>query len=726
MRRNEIDMANSRSQMRPDEGSGLGTLGQPGHSGPRWGMRWIVSAVAVGLTAAAVLGVGVFQERSTRRALTDELEARLLLEARNLSLASSSALLSDFPELTLHPLLKEKQARNPEFALLVVVDHESKIQGHPEFRRLGETLEVGGDCASYPSTQELDPGESFLQDDSHLLVVAPVEYQGQRIGTTAVGIERGYIDRIIREARLKLLVVLGAFLGLAVIVSFVTMTGLLSPIDDLRRGLERIGRGDLDHAIEVRGRTELGLLANTVNTMAAELKVAQEEMVEKERLAHELDLAREIQSRLLPHERRVTGPFVLDGSHQAAFEVGGDYYDYFSLSGGRTGIVVADVAGKGLAGCLVMSMLAALLKAYRDRYDSPKELLTQLDESLAPDLRPGAFVTMFYGILDESTGQICFASAGHMPTLVYRAEKGEVEEFRTRGIPLGAVRGGVVARTLHDETVQLGPGDLLIQYTDGINETLDVTGETQFEIEGMRTLLTKKSTLGPTAILDVFRDELETWRGGGPRQDDETLVALGWDASIPLTPPQTIPESREEAKVVPIDSALRPPSSTAPESERWLEFAEAQGDRIVLSSKVEAMGSIEPWLRRRADLEDLDGIHFDLLYTALYEACTNIAEHGYGHPNAEFVMWWLPERSRTNSLLGRFVLVDHGRAFSPDNWTASDFHDPMVRRRTRGFGLDIIHRVMCSVNYWPTTSRGNITVLAFDPTAVEIKEVRHA
>ncbi|MEZ4651183.1 MAG: SpoIIE family protein phosphatase [Candidatus Eisenbacteria bacterium] len=690
-------------------------------------MRWIVSAVAVGLTAAAVLGVGVFQERSTRRALTDELEARLLLEARNLSLASSSALLSDFPELTLHPLLKEKQARNPEFVLLVVVDHEAKIQGHPEFRRLGETLEVGGGCSGYASTQELDPGESFLQDDSHLLVVAPVEYQGQRIGTTAVGIERGYIDRIIREARLKLLGVLGAFLGLAVIVSFVTMTGLLSPIDDLRRGLERIGRGDLDHAIEVRGRTELGLLANTVNTMAAELKVAQEEMVEKERLAHELDLAREIQSRLLPHERRATGPFVVDGSHQAAFEVGGDYYDYFPLSGGRTGIVVADVAGKGLAGCLVISMLAALLKAYRDRYDSPKELLTKLDESLAPDLRPGAFVTMFYGILDESTGSICFASAGHMPTLVYRAATGEVEEFRSRGIPLGAVRGGVVARTLHDESVQLGPGDLLIQYTDGINETLDVTGDVQFEIEGMRALLERKSKLGPTAILDVFRDELETWRGGGPRQDDETLVALGWDAAIPLTPVGETSDSGEEAKVVPIDSALRAPASVAAtESERWLALAEAQGDRIVLATKIEAMDSIEKWLRRRSDLEDLDAIHFDLLYTALYEACTNIAEHGYGHPNAEFVLWWLPERRSGNGLLGRFVLVDHGDPFSPDNWTASDFHDPMVRRRTRGFGLDIIHRVMCSVNYWPSTSRGNITVLAFDPTAVEIKEVRHA
>ena len=698
---------------------------EPGPNAPRWGIRWIVSAVAVGLTASAVLGVGVFQERSTRRALTEELEARLLLEARNLSLASSSALLGEFPELTLHPLLKEKQARNPEFVLLMVVDHKMRIQGHPEFRRLGETVAIGDGCSAYDCTQELDPGESFLTDDHLILVVAPVQYQGQRIGTAAVGIERGYIDRIIREARLRLLAVLGAFLALSVIVSFVTMTGLLSPIDDLRRGLEKIGRGDLDHTIAVRGGTELGLLADTVNVMAAELKVAQVEMVEKERLAHELELAREIQSRLLPQAKRVAGGFVVDGSHRAAFEVGGDYYDYFELSGGRTGIVVADVAGKGLGGCLVMSMLSALLKAYRDRYDSPRELLTKLDESLAPDLSPGTFVTMFYCILEESTGQVCFASAGHMPTLVRRRATGEVEEYRTRGIPLGAVRGGAVARTLHDQSVQLLPGDLLLQYTDGINETLDVSGEEQFEVERMKTLLVDRAESGASDILGIFRDELEAWRGGGPRQDDETIVALGWEGVLtqPIAP-----------KVLPFASPTMS-AAVVPESDedgdsavRWLETAEERGERLVLGTRMEDLVAIEPWLQGRPDLESLATPYAELLHTALYEACANIAEHGYGHAEGRVRIWWVPDRSPAgeSQILGRFVLCDQGRPFSAEGWTASDFHDPMVRRRTRGFGLDIIHRVMCSVVYRPSTPRGNIMVLAFDPSAMELKEARHA
>ncbi len=766
---------------------------------PRIGIRLIVTLVAVVLTAASVIGVGAIQEHSTRVALTEELETRLLLEARNLALASSSALLSDFPELTLHPLLKEKQERNPEFRLLVVTDHESKIQGHPEFRLLGEDFAHDASLSPYTGGQQLLGGEGMLANTDLIVATTPVEYQDQEIGSCAVGIDRSYIDTIIHKARMKLLLVVGGILALAIGVVFLTMTGLLSPIDDLRKGIERIGHGDLDHPIDVKDGNELGLLAQTVNEMASQLKVAQAEMVEKERLTHELDLARDIQGRLLPHESRTAESFIVDGSHTAAFEVGGDYYDYFELDEGKMGVVVADVSGKGLAGCLVMSMVSAFLKAYRDRFESPAQLLGALDEALAPDLRPGMFVTMFYGILEPASGRFCFASAGHMPTLIYRKKDGEVEEIRSTGIPLGAVKGGFVARSLKDEWTELAPGDLMVQYTDGINETLGEDGETQFEIEGMVELLEREAPKGSIKVLESFQSSLETFRAGGPRQDDETLVTISRELPatsgsvdaeakvIPFPKPGYAAHQGSQRTTLPTDATRReetggfdseepaaqaearelpavaqaeatshvspvpgpkmaetptdaagfvdelgksiPEMSQEEEALRWLDLARRCGDRVVLPTNVRELDCIEPWLLRRSRLENLEKAKVELLVTALYECCTNVAEHGYGVTGEEFELWWVPRQVDSEfeaSILGHFVVLDDGLPFSAENWTASDFNDPAVRRRTRGFGLDIIHRVMSEVLYRPATSQGNITILAFDPDAVELKEVRHA
>src|SRR6185503_3627259 len=104
---------------------------------PVLSLRWIAALGAVALTTAAVLTVGAVAERNTRQALTREIETRLLLEARNLALTSSEALLADYPELTLHPLVKEMKSEQPELALVLVLDHKGVIQGDPDARLLG-------------------------------------------------------------------------------------------------------------------------------------------------------------------------------------------------------------------------------------------------------------------------------------------------------------------------------------------------------------------------------------------------------------------------------------------------------------------------------------------------------------------------------------------------------------------------------------------------------------
>jgi anti-sigma regulatory factor (Ser/Thr protein kinase) len=119
-----------------------------------------------------------------------------------------------------------------------------------------------------------------------------------------------------------------------------------------------------------------------------------------------------------------------------------------------------------------------------------------------------------------------------------------------------------------------------------------------------------------------------------------------------------------------------------------------------------------------------------MLDLALYETCANIVEHGYGKDATRSLeLWWVAgsASAANRAPRGYFLLRDHGRAFEPDRSKETDYGDPRVRRRGRGFGLDIIHRAMSGVTYHPGTSVGNITILDWDPRKAELREVtRHA
>jgi serine phosphatase RsbU (regulator of sigma subunit) len=695
-------------------------------------MRWVVTAATVVLLTAAVVGVGAVSEQHTRLALTRELETRLLLEARNLSLTGAGALLTGLPELTLHPLVREMQTERPELAFVVVLDHRGRIQGHVDARRLGEPYQLPAGLSEITAPMRLAPGERLLASRELLVVEAPVSsVVGQRVGTALVGMKRAYIDRTVAAARRSLVVILAGLLALGIALALVFMSFLLRPIGALRAGLERIGRGDLSTPIRLSDRTELGMLATTVNEMSSQLVVAQREAVEKERLKREVEIAREIQSRLLPAGPHAVGDFVVGGWQRAAAEVGGDYYDLLTLPDGRVGLAIADVSGKGLGGCLVMSMLSAALRGAHARYDSPAALLVSLEQHLEATLRRGEFITMFYGVLEPVSGHLVWASAGHTPPLVYRASSGEVEALASRGIPLGALGGGRLRATLEDRTVELGPGDLMVLFTDGFHEAFDVAGREQFGLDRMRQVVASQAAHGGETVVEALRLAVEAWCGSELPADDETLLVVGRRRQVVALPRPT--PAADAAALDPLVALHR---------------AELTGHGIRFAAEIASLEALEPWLERCPLLRELPAEERLQLSSALYEALANVVEHGYdGDATRDIELWWLTDaRAGDGSgaakgahpgqiaeldarvCAGCFVMRDRGRPFRPDGWRRSDLHDPAMRRRGRGLGLDILHLTLRDVNYHPETEAGNVTLMTFDPAQNREtrKERRHA
>lgn len=684
------------------------------------GIRWIVTGAAGVLMAAAVVAVGGVAEKTTREALGHELEQRVVLEVRNLAMTSSRALLSDFPELTLAPILSQMDAGRDELAFAVVTDLEGTIRGHADARQIGRPFVEPDDVLPRAGEEiTLLRDERLLQNSTLLLASAPVRHpSGSPIGRAWVALDRGYISAVIGAARQRQAIVVLAVLVVGVLFAMLSMGAMLKPIGALRAGLERIAGGDLDSPVRLRDRTEFGLLADTMNEMATAVRDAQEEKVEKERLTHEVELAREIQASLLPQGQTNVGGVVVDGAHHAAAEVGGDLWDVFPLDGGRLGVMIADVSGKGLGGCLVTSMVSAVLRAFRNEQSSPARLLVRLEESLP--IRPGTFVTMFYGILDPADGSLVFASAGHSPVLVHRAAAGACEWYRTKGIPLGAVRGGALARTLQNEKIVLAEGDTLVQYTDGVNEAFGRDGEEQFGFQRLQAAVSVAAPHGARAVVRRVQEDLRAWVGDQPPHDDETLLVIARE-----------PAAAPAASGAPVaDVALREVREIDPL--RIVKAARKQGNGISFTTNLEELQRLRSWLPGCQGLE-LGATDGHLLETALYEICANVAEHGYGGDTAgTFELWWLPREDAVGAAAGGFdcpapgvfVLVDQGRAHDP-NTDPADFRSPAVRRRGRGIGLTIVQNAMTRVSYHPQTREGNVTVLLFDPAQPRAKEVTH-
>jgi sigma-B regulation protein RsbU (phosphoserine phosphatase) len=237
------------------------------------------------------------------------------------------------------------------------------------------------------------------------------------------------------------------------------------------------------------------------------------------RLEKELEMARSVQRSLLPRQMPEIPGFTLTAEWRSAREVGGDFYDIFSLPDGRWGILLADVSGKGAPAALYMAMCRSLIRSEAVRHTSPAAVLTEVNRRLLSESASEMYVTVFYGILDPEGRSLTFASAGHEPPFLRRAS-GAVERSTRGGFFMGLFDQLSVA----DETLNLESGDTLVAFTDGVTDAVNQ----QDEDYGATRLATTINAAPDDAreMLAHILDDLATFTGEAPQQDDITLLVL--------------------------------------------------------------------------------------------------------------------------------------------------------------------------------------------------------
>lgn len=236
------------------------------------------------------------------------------------------------------------------------------------------------------------------------------------------------------------------------------------------------------------------------------------------RAAHEIDIARDVQSRLFPQVMPKMATLEYTGNCRQARQVGGDYYDFLDLGGSQLALILADISGKGIAGALLMANLQANLRSRfaAANYDLPRLLqsVNRLFYENSPDDR---YATMFLGVYHDDTRELEYANCGHNPPLVVRAD-GQLERLT----PTAAVIGLFAEWECETRRIALGPGDLLVVYTDGVTEANDARGE-EFGEERLVDVVKANRVAGPDGLLRKIQETVMT-HSAGEQADDLTLV----------------------------------------------------------------------------------------------------------------------------------------------------------------------------------------------------------
>jgi serine phosphatase RsbU (regulator of sigma subunit) len=251
------------------------------------------------------------------------------------------------------------------------------------------------------------------------------------------------------------------------------------------------------------------------------LKAAQVQLVEKERLERELEVARDIQLSILPRELP-EDPSWEFGVHFSSMEaVGGDFYDVIDLGNGKLGVAMGDVSGHGVPAALFMSLTATLLRAEAKRSDSPGDVLRAINSQLLETSDSGMFVTVLYGILDSAAGTFEYARAGHSTPLL--AVPGELPVQLEDG--LGQLLGVLDNIVLDEVTIPLQSGSVMVIYTDGVTEAANESKEF-FGEEGLLEAVEASDEMQPDALLKRIWETVQAFQGEASNEDDITLLAV--------------------------------------------------------------------------------------------------------------------------------------------------------------------------------------------------------
>ena len=366
----------------------------------------------------------------------------------------------------------------------------------------------------------------FKTEGEAPLVVGRIESGGTYYGAVFMQYTPRVIEWELQKAARVTLFITIAGLILGIIGIYLLSNYFVRPIGLIVRRVRKFSEGDLDSQLPLTGAEEFYEISKALNELIMRIRRDHKNIVEREILHKEMQVAEEIQKALIPSHLPEVQGFEIGTIYKSARLVGGDLFDFVKIDESTFGVAVADVSGKGVPGSLVMSIIRTALRLEAMGNRSARDILVKLNNFVAADIKRGMFVTILLAIIDSRRGRINFSSAGHNPILHFDSQKAQANYLNTGGMPVGIDRDGKkFEKILESSEIEVAENDFLLIYTDGITECRGPGGKS-YGTDHIVDILRENNNKSATEVACLIEEDIIRFISNEDQHDDITMVIL--------------------------------------------------------------------------------------------------------------------------------------------------------------------------------------------------------
>ena len=438
------------------------------------------------------------------------------------------------------------------------------------------------------------------------------------------------------------------FAALFIFIYFLIKKVIINNLQKINGTLSEITGGNLNVEVDVRSNAEFSSLSDDINSTVATLKRYIGEAAA--RIDKELEYAKQIQLSALPSSFPDTDEYAIFAQMIAAKEVGGDFYDFYTLDDNTVLFLAADVSGKGIPAAMFMMTAKTIIKDLAERGLPVDEIFTLANEKLCENNESGMFVTAWMGKVDLLTGKLSFANAGHNPPVIVHAD-GKCEYLKSRA---GFVLAGMEGMMYRANEMVLNKGDRLFLYTDGVTEATD-KNEALYGEERLQSYMEKNKTLKAEDLLSGLKRDIDRFVGDAPQFDDITMLLFDY--------------KKKEGAVM--------------------------KEKIFPADK-DALTDVMAFTEECLESFDCPMKSSMAICVAVEEIFVNIASYAYGETTGNAsVSFGFDENERLMTL----VIKDEGIPFNPLERDEPDISLSAADREIGGLGIFITKKTMDTISY---------------------------
>ena len=449
------------------------------------------------------------------------------------------------------------------------------------------------------------------------------------------------------------------FAALFIFIYFLIKKVIINNLQKINGTLSEITGGNLNVKVDVRSNAEFSSLSDDINTTVATLKRYIGEAAA--RIDKELEYAKQIQLSALPSDFPDTENYGIYAQMIAAKEVGGDFYDFYTLDDNTVLFLAADVSGKGIPAAMFMMTAKTIIRGLAERGLPVDEIFTLANEKLCENNESGMFVTAWMGKIDLATGKISFANAGHNPPVLVHSD-GKCEYLKSR---TGFVLAGMEGMKYRSNEMILNKGDRIFLYTDGVTEATN-ENEALYGEDRLLNYIDKNKKLKAEALLSGLKDDIDNFAGNAPQFDDITMLVFDY-------------RMKESAALK--EKVFSATTDVLPE---------------VMAFTEECLESVDCPMKTSM-----------AICVAVEEIFVNIANYAYGDGTGEASLCFgFDENERLMTL----VVSDEGVEFNPLDRAEPDITLSAAEREIGGLGIFITKKTMDTVSYSYDNGRNILTM----------------